>query len=177
MADHGRLRNWAARRWDERTHVEVVRSIDIAGSPDDVWTLVWAPEYMPLLDDDVVEAYTVPGTPRGEVGERQCSVRLSAGERVETVSEVIDCEPGRRAVWVDVPFRGLTAAVSVLPLEGHAHLVVGFRLDADYHLAQLSPGWQKPVIQEVEGTLDRYLPRVRDLIEGGWHPERDQGQP
>lgn len=173
MADGGRLGSWAARRWDQRTHVEVVRSIEIAGSREDVWTLVWAPEYMPLLDDEVVEAYTVPGTPRGEVGERQCSVRLTAGERVETVAEVIDCDPGRRAVWVYVPSNGLTSAVSVSPQEGRVLLVFAIRLDANFFLAQMSPGWQGPAIQAVEGALDRILPRIRDLIEGGWHPQRD----
>lgn len=174
MARLGRLRGRAADRWDRRTTFEVIRSIDIAGAPATVWRLVWAPQYAPLLDDAVLKGWTVPGTPQGEVGERQAYVWSIDGKRIEIVLEVIELEPGSRAVVEHVPSNGVRTTTSVSTGDGHTRLEVGhyYRV-TPLAEAQLAPGWRESTIQMYEDQLDRYLVRVRDLVEDGWRPEQD----
>lgn len=64
-----------------------------------VWDFVWRAETAPLVSDNVVQAFTVPGTPIGEVGEIQCHiVRGEGGVLVGSLIEVVELDPGRRAV-------------------------------------------------------------------------------
>jgi len=80
-----------------------------------VWDLICPAENVPLIDARIRKGYRVPGTPEGR-GEQQA---FEAIDGTTTVVEVIDFEPGCRAVVrvvspLDVPMR-ITHDVADMP--------------------------------------------------------------
>lgn len=111
----------------------------------------------------------MPWTPQGQVGERSVMVSSVGGQRVETVVEVIELEPGRRVVTASVPFNGATTTYCLVTQNGRTRLEVGHRYKVSLAEAQfMAPGWRSSITQAFEDHLDPVLMGVRDLIEEGW---------
>ena len=65
----------------------------------EVWDLLWDPAQAALLDPDHELGVGVPGTPVQDVGElRLMTSRDVDGRRTAHLIEVVDLEPGRRAI-------------------------------------------------------------------------------
>lgn len=80
--------------------VTVCEQVLIDGAaPDSIWRLVWDPATSPLVLDNVVAAFTIPGTPPGKVGEMQMHVVTGPNETlIGMIEEVVELGPGYRAV-------------------------------------------------------------------------------
>jgi hypothetical protein len=66
---------------------------------DEVWDLMWDPRNNSVFNPDHELGVHVPGTPLQEVGELQLLASKDAqGRRTVHLIEVVDIEPGRRAV-------------------------------------------------------------------------------
>lgn len=75
-------------------------------APDRLWRLVWDPATSTLVLDQVVSAFTVPGTPAWKVGEMQMHIVAGAdGTLVGMIEEVVELGPGHRAVTRSLPPR------------------------------------------------------------------------
>ena len=79
--------------------VTVSKQVAVRVTSDRLWDLVWDPATSPLVLDEVVAAFTLPGTPARQVGEMQ--VHIVAGEGgtlIGMIEEVVEVGPGYRAV-------------------------------------------------------------------------------
>lgn len=73
-------------------------TVDLACSAEEAYAFMWDPQSTFLLEDDVVHAVTLPGTPARQVGEIQVSVVRGKNGLLEgRMLEVLEVEPGRRA--------------------------------------------------------------------------------
>lgn len=142
-----------------RRVVRVDASIEILAAPDRVWAFVWSAESNLILTG-VVRAFTVPGTPKGSVGEQQCYIsKDERGLHRCNLIEVIELGPGYRAVTQSLtitPRAWTTTVVTELPHGclltcGHEVEVSAFRVSA----------WRKSL---AEGN-DEYLKRVKAAVE------------
>jgi hypothetical protein len=94
-------------RWSRSTLTRVLQESQIVTAewqcrvdapPAHVWAAIEAPEYAMRAYEDVVDAGHLPNSPRG-LGEMQYTVRRDeTGRRRVSVLEVVEYEPGRRAV-------------------------------------------------------------------------------
>lgn len=169
----GRVEGWAAKRWVRRCQeaiellptLDVMRSIEIAGSPDEVWDLVHPAESATALIDGVVGGFTMPGSTPGRVGERQCFVIQTEDGKLEShVFEVVELDPGHRSVTVPVPDNGLRMTTTVAGDQMRSILTVRTT-------CKVLPERSESAKSLLEVQFDRYLTRVRDQIEAGrTHP-------
>lgn len=88
-------------RWEARTtgtrRLSVVHEIKVRRhTPAQVWAFVRPAESAVLLAEDVVRAFTVPGTGPG-VGEQQCFVTVDDGREVHNLVTVVAEDPDRFA--------------------------------------------------------------------------------
>lgn len=167
-----RVEQWAGRRWDRRRRnlvpetepVDIVRAIEIACSPEHLWSLVGPPEYAPLLSPGVLHGFTLPGTPRGAVGERQCFVRGNGDGTLQTqVIEITEFDPGHFATAAAVPDNGTRTTTTVSGSPSRSMLAVRFT-------ATVPTGFASTASQRASAQFDAYLDRVRHHIESGWRP-------
>lgn len=79
--------------------VTVSKQVAVRVDPDRLWDLVWDPATSPLVLDEVVAAFTLPGTPAGQVGEMQVNIVAGEGGTLfGMIEEVVEVGPGYRAV-------------------------------------------------------------------------------
>lgn len=197
MKPQGRVREWAEARWDRRNQdglewpprgpalseserrriigelisrapvLEVVRSVEVAGAPEAIWALIQPAANAMLLDENVVAAFTVPGTPEGSVGERQCHVRRADDGTLHTRTyEIVECDPFRRMVVEEISTDGtqLVPNSTTIVLAGSAD-----RTLLAYRYAQKAvESVHATLAPAITAALDRELYRVRELVEAGW---------
>ena len=146
--------------------VEVSEQIVINRDPGFVWGLAWSPSTSVLLDEDVVRAFTVPGTPEGCLGEQQCTVvRQADGTQVATILEVVELDPGRRAVARNVSVAHLYRSTTlVLPAHPTGCVV---RLTTETQTAALGAS---EVTEHIRAYTIRYLSGLKALAEAAGAP-------
>lgn len=139
--------------------VDVARCIEIAAAPATVWGFVHDPQTAVLTGDGIVQGFTMPGTPRGGVGERQCFVHLLADGSTHThMIKVVELEPGHRAVAVDLPDGGTRMTTTVVGSHDRTMLTLHMVKSA-YRSLYASE------VTHVTEYCDTYLVRVRHAIE------------
>jgi hypothetical protein len=146
--------------------VTVSEQVTVMVQPEKLWRLVWDPATSPLVSDDVVSAFTLPGTPAGQVGEMQMNVvACKNGTLVGTIQEVIELGPGYRAVTRDRScLPSGTTTTLVLPVDQGGCVL---RLRADQLVAtESADAWRA----QVQSHWLRYLTRVRELAEATLGP-------
>lgn len=145
--------------------LSVTERIFIARPAEDVWAFVQPAETSVFTDDRVVRAFTVPGTPVGDVGEIQCQViRFQEGVILGVLSEVVELDPGRRAVTRSLSHANESGSVTTVePLDGGCSLQIEFR---DTHTG---PGFEAARAQMSEAA-HRYLFKVKSCVETGVRP-------
>jgi hypothetical protein len=142
--------------------VQVEKSVEIDASPELVWDFVWRPETAVLTDPDVVQGFTVPGTPQGQVGERQCFVSDDGDNGLRTtVIEVIELVPGQTATIMRVPTNATRVTTTVVGAGDRAALAVRF-----VGLSRQSGA--QALAEEAGRYHGRYLRLVQQHIEAGW---------
>ena len=167
-------------RWQHRRHgepreqpparepVAVSEEMPVMVDADRLWRLVWDPATSPLVFDHVVSAFTLPGTPAGQVGELQMSVvACQDGTLVGTVEEVVELGPGYRAVTRSrSSTQPATSTTLILPLD-QGGCVLRYRLE---HLVPADTA--DAARRDYQEFIRRYLSRVRELAEAS-----QQGHP
>ena len=148
----------------KRVHsIDVARCIEIAAHPMTVWAFVHDPTTAVLTDDEIVQGFTMPGTPRGGLGERQCFVHLLPDGSTHThMLEVIEIEPGHRAVTARVPDDGSRTTTTVVG--GSVRTMLTLQMTGSV----LAPNYSV-AIADVTRYCDNYLTRVRSAIESTQH--------
>ena len=123
--------------------------------------MVWRPETSVLVSDDCVMAFSVPGTPHRQVGEIQCHVmRTVDGAQVGSLLEVVELDPGRRAVTVSLSDPQARPSVTeVLSIDDRS-AVLRFTLTAVVPSSD-----EQQVRQVLQGFGDTYVARIRDLMQ------------
>ena len=77
----------------------VSEQVTVMVDPVHLWRLVWDPATSPLVLDDVVSGFTLPGSPVRQVGEMQLHVVSGKdGTLVPMIDEIVELGPGYRAV-------------------------------------------------------------------------------
>jgi hypothetical protein len=71
-------------------------SVELSRDAASMWTFMWDPASSTQISDFEI-GVTLPGSPRG-LGEIQAFIRHTAGGREGRLHEVVEFEPGRRAV-------------------------------------------------------------------------------
>lgn len=163
-------------RWNNRTRgpapqqelatITVSEQVAIAGvHPDQLWRLVWDPTTSPLVLDHVRSAFTVPGTPAGKVGEMQMHIVAGPNETlIGMIEEVVELGPGYRAVTRSrSAARPITSTTLILPLE-HGGCVLRHTTELAVPADAVEDIWK-----ETQKNTQRYLARVRDLVESSLH--------
>ena len=143
----------------------VSEQVPVMVDADRLWRLVWDPATSPLVFDHVVSAFTLPGTPAGQVGELQMSVvTCHDGTLIGTVEEVVELGPGYRAVTRSrsstVP---ASATTLILPLD-QGGCVLRYRIE---HLVPADTA--DAARRDYQEFIRRYLSRVRELAEASQH--------
>lgn len=140
--------------------VDVPSCIEIAAAPATVWSFVHDPQTAVLTGDGIVQGFTMPGTPRGGVGERQCFVHLLADGSTHThMIEVVELDPGHRAVTIDLPDGGTRMTTTVVGSHDRTMLTLQMVKSAPRILYASE-------VTQVTQYCDTYLLRVRQAIEG-----------
>ncbi|MGF7239409.1 MAG: hypothetical protein ACQSGP_31300 [Frankia sp.] len=148
----------------------------IAKSQTDVWSFVYEPQNLPLVDDAILSAERVPGTPRG-VGEiHRVRGRTDADGRVTTADvEILKFAPPHRAL-VRVSDRyspiQMFGQEEVIPGEDtNATLVRTTWLEVSAADRHKNKNAQKPdqIIERLEhqatSDAESYLTKIRQVVE------------
>lgn len=161
----------AERRWAERLApsvsdpqmITVSSQAAIPRPASEVWAFVHDPASSVLTIDNVVQGFTMPGTPVGEVGEVQVLVmRLPpSGRLVGILHEVVELDPGTRAVtqtlsWDEDQF----ATTEVLPVDNVSCVL---RVTIESPVPREARRAQE---QATRAVIDDYLRRVKDVLTG-----------
>lgn len=158
----------AEKRWQQRwepLRVQGQASRIIKGrTRTDVWAFVESASSSVLISEDVVRAFTVPGTGPG-VGEQQCTIMRENGRKVPSVVTVTAYEEGVCAETVshsaDV---AIYTRTEVAEEDGGTRLVLTSWLDAH-------PGAHTKDLETTRQMLashaDTYVARVKVLLESG----------
>ncbi len=94
-----RTRRYLAKLLVEPLQVRETVTVELPAPAATVWDLMWDPARNGLFDPGHEHGFTVPGTPPQEVGELQLVTSRDAdGKRTVHLLEVVEIEPGRRAV-------------------------------------------------------------------------------
>lgn len=157
------------RRWHRRSVTDlrkrdlvVAAEIDVRCPANEVWAFVLLAESSVIAVDGVVRAYTEPGTPRGQVGERQCFVtELQDGTRKINRIEVRELGPGYRAVAVS-----LDEAVEVRSTTEVTTLEGGCQLALTYEAHVPIDAWST-FETAYQTEVRQYLRRVKHALEAG----------
>jgi hypothetical protein len=155
---------WAERRRaarigeDPPERATITAQTAIAAPAGRVWALAWDPATSLLTDEGVSYSFTVPGTPAGQVGEIQCHVRTFAeGAQVGILTEVVELDPGRRAVTRSLtqpgPDRNTT---EVIPVDERSCLL---------RVTYLTHGLDAQAQAAVRTYAENYVTRLRDIAE------------
>lgn len=140
---------------------EVCESVEIAGDPGRVWSLIQHAANAVLLNPAIVEAFTVPGTPVGEAGEQQTVVTVDFGHRVETTIEVTAIVPGTYAEWSSLGSPNGGGWVQLSPSPAGTRLTSATRYEVTNATAERAEAAYRD-------QLRGQLARVKQLIEAGW---------
>jgi hypothetical protein len=138
--------------------VAVTAQAAIAAPADQVWTLAWDPATSVLTEEGTTRAFTVPGTPAGQVGEIQCHVQtLPGGAQVGMLTEVVELEPGRRAVTRSLTQPGPDRSITeVRPIDERSCVL---------RLTHLTHGLNPEAQAAVRTHAESYVARLRDIAE------------
>jgi uncharacterized protein YndB with AHSA1/START domain len=153
-------------RWDRRQEglepFVMAASIFIAASPQRVWDFLMAPETAFLTGDGIVNAFRVPGTPVGAVGEQVCVVSEVAGRVRADIIEVVSAEPPSTLVT-----RWLTSASEVVE-RATLHPGPGGGTSLTVQLAmRVALGTSKKMRPILQGHLEQSSRRIRSAVESG----------
>ena len=160
------------RRWEERSRPPVQRVTATAScevrnyTPAEVWAFVRPAETSVLLNEDVIRAFTVPGTGPG-VGEQQCTVSLVDGREAMSVLTVMAVEENHYAEVgnPDEPESG--SRYEVQAAEGGTVYSATSWWD-------VPEGHPRKIYAECEGQLaahlNKHVRRVKALLESGVLP-------
>ena len=173
MTDVSGVEQWAGERWRRRfdlpdpeaerqrtPRLDVAQAVEISGPPGVVWELIGAPENRPRLDSRCVQGFTVKGTPRGAVGERQCFIHQGRdGTLSSHFIEVVEVVPGQRLVTTPVPGSRSRRTTMVAGSATRSILVVSVTGEAQ---SWESVGRMTPA---VVAQLRAYVDRVKVVIE------------
>lgn len=90
--------------------------VHVASDSESVWNFVWAAENVSLTQEKVLRVYHEEGSPLGAVGERQRADYQVRDNVLTNLTEVVELDPGRRAVTVQIePPDGSRATTEVVP--------------------------------------------------------------
>jgi hypothetical protein len=161
-----------ARRDEPVRRVRVERFVEIAELPHScevVWALIKPAELSPTFEPSIRRGYHVAGTPLG-LGERQAFELLDGST---AIFEVVDYEPGRRAVTIQVsPDLGLKARniFSVEPVEGGCALSLEWEIDVPAGQC-VSPDPEDAWRTSIRAQFDR-IRHVLAASDSGTSPEK-----
>jgi hypothetical protein len=145
-----------ARRGQPVRRVRVQRFSEVAELPHScevVWALIKPAESAPILEPLIRRGYHVPGTPLG-LGERQAFESLDG---TTAVFEVVEYEPGRRAVTTQVspdPEPPRRHVFSLEPIEGGCALTLEWELEVPAR-QRLSPDDEDVWRTAIRAQFDR----------------------
>jgi hypothetical protein len=112
------------------------------------------------LFDEVESGVRLPGTPVG-IGEIQVFVRRGAAGRTASVLEVVEFEPGRRAVTRNLSDGSALGILTVEPLgAGSCRLTQEFRIDFPVGGLTVNVGLQRAALKD---ELHRMMARLTEL--------------
>ncbi|HOS92596.1 MAG TPA: hypothetical protein PLQ54_04745 [Armatimonadota bacterium] len=159
-----------AERWANReSGLEPImhsQSILVRATAADVYAFLIDPESMRVIVADAANAFRVPGTPTGEIGEQVCVViHHDTGHRVdlwETTDLIPEREIRQRLVSVDTPWE------EHLTIEEYGPAAA--RL-TDTHEGFVSLGRGAEVRAYLDSSVNASLDRIRVALE-----ERSKGQ-
>ncbi len=144
----------------EAMQVTVALGQEIAAPADVVWNFVHDPATASITGGGIVQGFTLPDTPRGCVGERQCFVHQLPSGGVHThVIEVVELTPGQRAVTVAVPFDGIYTTTTV---SGQGSVTLLTMQAAGTPAESAGP----QAVSRIAATLEEYLLKVQWALGG-----------
>lgn len=153
------------KRWDARqTGLEPFTfevSIEISSPAKALWSFILHAKSAQLVDPRVVNAFRVPETPAGELGEQQCMVIDDGGVLTAHIGEIVSIEAPRLVAvrWLTVPGRYITTHL----IEG-----LGLRSRLTYHVqGQTATGTGKATQEQLRSHAAASLARVRAVVESG----------
>jgi hypothetical protein len=103
-------------------------SVRLGQTPEQVWAMIVPAEHATFLSTNIVQGFTVPGTPDG-LGQRQCFIDVDGNT---SMIEVIEYQETRRAVAraISPPQAVETRTVhTVEPLDAGCLLTIGLEFD------------------------------------------------
>ncbi len=160
-------------RGERGRRVRTKRFVEVAELPhpcDVVWAFIKPAETSPLWEPSIRRGYHVPGTPLG-LGERQAFESIDG---TTTVIEIVEYEPGRRAVTMVVspePEPSVRSVYSLEPVEGGCALSLGSEIDVP------AGGRVHPDYEDAwRTTTQAQLARLRHALAES-HPDRAAEQP
>lgn len=95
----------------------VERTVDIAASPETVWSIIADPSYLPKLVPDLISnEVDPPGV--AAVGQKGHAVGKIAGRRVDIFTEVTEVQPNKKLAFSQRPgglFKSFSNTVTLTP--------------------------------------------------------------
>ena len=125
-----------------------------------VWDFCWRAENGPLVSEAVLEGFTVPGSPSGEVGEIQCHIqRADGGLLVGVLTEVIELDSGRRVVTRSLSTKeAMLSSTEVVPAGPQACVL---RVS---HGMTLTGGKHRKIQDALRDHVLTYVSRVAEVL-------------
>ncbi len=109
----------------------VEQTVDIAASPETVWSIITDPSYVPkLLPDVVSNEVDPPGS--AVVGQKGHAIGKIAGRKVEFFSEVTEAQPNKKLVLTQRPgglFKSFSSTVTLEPSKKGTRATQQFRYE------------------------------------------------
>jgi hypothetical protein len=111
------------------TRVEEAATVELPRSAATMWSFIADPASTAEFDESTEVGVILPGSPLG-LGEIQVFIQHTDGERTGAVLEVIEFEPGRRAVTRTLDSPSRYGTITVEPLgPGRCRLTQKFSVD------------------------------------------------
>ena len=146
--------------------VSVREHVDLSCAAAEVWQFVVDPGNAALLDEDPgALSFTVPGTPAGRVGERQCTLsHRFDGALIGRVEEITDLVPGSRIVARSLSTMHLSAGaleISAGTVGGAGSCRLTYEMSAEVHPDQ-APAFRV----DARRAARRMLARAAHALDG-----------
>ncbi len=109
----------------------VEQTVDIAASPETVWSIIADPSYVPKLAPDILSnEVDPPGL--ATVGQKSRSTGKIAGRKVEVFTEVTEVQPNRKLVFSQRPgglFKSFSVNITLEPTKKGTRATQQFRFE------------------------------------------------
>ncbi|MBG0561347.1 hypothetical protein [Actinoplanes aureus] len=138
--------------------VKEAASVELRRDAAAMWSFMWDPASSVVIDETTEIGVTLPGSPHG-VGEIQVFIQRTAGGRRGVLHEVVELEPGRRAVT-----RSLASAVPAFGALTIESLGPGSCRLTQEHWVDLPAGVPVALVQECRDSCQRELRKMMSRL-------------